>query len=91
MILPCNLSVIEASAFQNCISLNNIILPNTVKYIDTYAFYQCETLDNLTYEGTIQEFSNIIFNGPGLRNSPMHYFGYTPLEVVHCSDGDVRI
>jgi hypothetical protein len=77
------LSVISDGAFDNCTSLNNIILPNTVKFIENHAFLACYALDNLTYEGTMEEWQNASIDGGA--------FGYTPLEVVHCSDGDVMI
>jgi hypothetical protein len=44
-------TLIEHSAFRDCIELNSITIPNNVTSINTFGFYNCSKLSSVTFLG----------------------------------------
>ena len=51
------------------------------------AFESCTSLTNMTYLGTIEQFQTIRSKDYGSNR----WHRGTPLQVVHCKDGDVEL
>lgn len=76
-------SIIGEGVFCGCDVLSNVKLPQSLSEIQKDAFYYCEALEEISYAGTKKQWSAVKKN-PTWRD-------WTPLKVVHCSDGDVAI
>ena len=53
-------SVIDDSAFENCVSLTEVIIPDTVKYIGSYAFAGCTNLGALYVPNSVKSIDNSV-------------------------------
>jgi hypothetical protein len=54
ILLPYNLTVIQANAFEGCTSLGSIEIPAGVTKIDDYAFYNCTSLESVVSGNDIE-------------------------------------
>lgn len=71
--IPEGVTVIEGSAFENCVNLETVVLPNTVMEIGAYAFAGCTNLKNVVLPRSVvwvgpaafQEAGCGSFRGPG--------------------------
>ena len=70
----------------------DIIIPETVVLkkvayrvtgIGEYAFYECLSLTDITFQGTMAQWNEIDFGN--------RWNDEVPINVVHCTDGDVEI
>ena len=104
--LPSSLREIGESAFRNCKSLSSITIPDsvtkivwcaffavtslssitipiTVTSIEGYAFQKCNSLTAIHYNGTMEQWSKI--------NLDDNWHSQSSIEVIHCSDGDIKV
>lgn len=65
--------------------ITSVTIPATVRNIDNYAFTNCNSLSEINYGGTIQQWLNTS------TEMAISYGWFTPLQVVHCIDGDYKI
>ena len=63
--------------------LKNIIIPNSVTSIGTWAFGHCSSLTSIKYTGTKNQWSKIHFGDEWDEDSP--------IETIHCVDGDIKL
>ena len=106
IIIPNSVTEIGESAFRNCKSLSSITIPDsvtkivwcaffavtslssitipiTVTSIEGYAFQKCNSLTAIHYNGTMAQWSKI--------NLDDNWHSQSSIEVVHCSDGDIKV
>ena len=81
--IPNSVTSIGQSAFSGCTRLKNIIIPNSVTSIGTWAFSSCGVLTQIKYMGTISQWSKIHFGDKWYEDSP--------IETIHCIDGDIKL
>ena len=81
--IPDSITSIEKYAFFFCLSLTSITIPNSVTNIGNRAFFFCSNLNTIRYDGTIAQWEAI---KKGEQWNKM-----AKAEVVHCTDGDVKI
>ena len=62
IILPTNISNIEAYAFQNCPAMSELTIPGTVKTIGKYAFQSCTGLKKLIIQEGVTELGVYCFD-----------------------------
>jgi hypothetical protein len=72
---------IDDCAIYECSSLKSVIIGNSVTSIGEEAFGHCPLLRSVTFNGTIEQWGNVDLA-----------FGWNDyVELVHCTDGDVKI
>ena len=68
-------------AIYECPSLKSVVIGNSVTSIGEEAFGHCPLLRSVTFNGTIEQWGNVDLA-----------FGWNDyVELVHCTDGDVKI
>lgn len=77
------LDAIGYAAFHYCDYLASIVIPDSVTIIGSYAFYHCTSLTDIYYNGTKKQWTKII--------KCAHWDTDTPVEVIHCIDGDISL
>ena len=83
IVIPESVTSIEDYAFCACSSLTSIVIPDGVTSIEEYAFIGCKSLTSITFQGTIAQWNEIDFGN--------RWNDEVPINVVHCTDGDVEI
>jgi len=78
-----NLNIINKECFKNCLKLKHLYLPTSLTNIMEKAFEHCESLEEITYSGTKEQWLKI--------EKVDSYKDYCPLNIIHCSDGDLII
>lgn len=85
--IPSSVTVMESSCFECCYELESIDIPSTVTSFGHAVFANCPSFRYINYDGTIEQWNSI-------KKDDRWYKGtwhYTPLMVVHCTDGDIDI
>ena len=70
-------------AFEDCSSLTSIVIPDGVTSIGRCAFDGCSSLTSITFNGTKAQWNRIKL-GEDWNDE-------VPTEVIHCTDGEVKI
>jgi hypothetical protein len=106
IILPNTLTTIGDSAFENCSKLNSIVIPdsvmdiggwafsycsklpritipNNISHIGEWAFCECHRLRDVSFRGTKEQWGSII--------KGRYLFHKSPVNTIHCKDGDIEI
>ena len=83
IVIPDGVTSIGKRTFCGCKSLTSIVIPDGVTSIGEEAFAYCKSLTSITFNGTKAQWKGI-----KLGNS-LHAF--SPTEVIHCTDGEVKI
>ena len=83
IVIPDSVTSIGIEAFKYCSSLTSIVIPDSVTSIGYEAFDGCKSLTSITFQGTIMQWKKI--------NLCNNWNGEVPINVVHCTDGDVEI
>ena len=83
-----NVTSVPGLAFYCCENIQSISLPATIDDIGSNPFcnpfYRCFALETVNFEGTMAEWNGI--------SKPADLFPEDiPVQVVHCSDGDVAV
>ena len=81
--IPDSVKSIGLKAFEHCESLTAITIPDSVTNIQCEAFSCCFSLWTITYNGTQEQWKNIQLHH--------RWNDEVPINVVHCTDGDVEI
>lgn len=84
---PSTVTTLKTSCFECCYFLQTIDLPAGLKCIESYAFANCPSLHSITFRGTMAQWNAIKKQVDWCRGG----WQATPLEVVHCSDGDIAM
>ena len=81
--IPNSVTKIGHWSFKGCSNLISITIPNSVKNIGDSAFFGCTSLTSISFQGTIVQWKKIEFRDDWNEE--------IPANVVHCTDGDVKI
>lgn len=73
---------IEWAALADNDKLVKVVFPASITYLGKDIFSFCPKLSELYFEGTKAQWQSITKD---------HWKGYSPITVVHCSDGDVSV
>lgn len=74
---------IKSECFSECDQLREVSLGKDVELIDGFNFSDCSNLESITYLGTKKQFIG--------KNLPRNWFGGSSIEVVRCTDGDIKL
>ena len=77
------IKIISKTAFCGCTKLSKLILPASLAELGHLAFCECKSLEEIEFQGTKKQW--------GAIKKQSTWRDWTPLKVVHCSDGDVSI
>ena len=80
--IPDGVRFISVSCFRGCTALKSITLPATVSEFHINAFSGCSSLTDIFFKGTKAQFNDIFKDRTWMVG--------TPLQTVHCSDGDLN-
>ena len=83
MVIGNGVTSIGDLAFLGCSSLTSIVIPDSMTSIGDWAFRDCSSLTSITYNGTKAQWKGIKL-GEDWNDE-------VPTEVIHCTDGDVKI
>lgn len=85
--IPNSVKVLDTSTFECCYYLESIDIPIGLTSIGSYTFANCPSLKTINYEGTMEQWEALTKKVDWKRGKSRS----TPLEVIHCSDGDINI
>lgn len=74
---------IKSECFSECDQLREVSLGKDVELIGGFNFSDCSNLESITYLGTKKQFIG--------KNLPRNWFGGSSIEVVRCTDGDIKL
>ena len=74
---------IEWAALADNDKLVKVVFPASITYLGKDIFSFCPKLSELYFEGTKAQWQSI--------TKDLYWKGYSPITVVHCSDGDVSV
>lgn len=97
-VLPSQLQCIEKKAFTDCRMPRNITIPSSVARIGELAFSECSGLKEITYPKPIEAWkainkiwcSFINYENDEPVDKIDIWANYGSVEVIHCTDGDLR-
>lgn len=69
--------------FSACDQLQEVVLGKDVELTGGFNFSDCSNLESITYLGTKEQFMS--------KNLPRTRFGGGSIEVVRCTDGDIKL
>lgn len=69
--------------FSACDQLQEVVLGKDVELTGGFNFSDCSNLESITYLGTKEQFMS--------KNLPRTWFGGGSIEVVRCTDGDIKL
>ena len=81
--IPDSVISIGWGAFRDCSGLISVTIPRSVGTISKYAFYNCSNLSNIKYTGTKNQWLKI--------NHEYRWNEGSPIETIHCIDGDIEL
>lgn len=81
--LPEGLIQLRAAVFEECFSLEEVYLPRSLESIGNNVFSQRFNLYELNYAGTKVEWERIL--------KPSRWKVNSNLNVIHCTDGDIKL
>lgn len=82
VVIPGN-TKINNGCFNACDQLQEVVLGKDVELIGGFNFSDCSNLESITYLGTKEQFMS--------KNLPRTWFGGSSIEVVRCTDGDIKL
>ena len=82
VVIPGN-TKINNECFSGCDQLQEVVLGKDVELIGGFNFSDCSNLESITYLGTKEQFMS--------KNLPRTWFGGGSIEVVRCTDGDIKL
>lgn len=74
---------IKSECFSACDQLREVSLGKDVELIGGFNFSDCSNLESITYLGTKDQFIS--------KKLPRNWFGGSSIEVVRCTDGDIKL
>ena len=77
------IKTIAKHAFFDLNKLESVTLSEALETIEAEAFWSCNALKSITYTGTKAQWGQVV--------REVNWNLYSPISVVHCSDGDVAI
>lgn len=83
--IPNSVKKLDTSTFECCYYLESIDIPIGLTSIGSYTFANCPSFKTINYEGTIAQWEALTKKIDWNRGKSRS----TPLEVIHCSDGDI--
>lgn len=60
-VMPKTVTLIDKSAFSNCISLSGVVFPEGLKTVTEYAFYNCTSFGNVTIPDSVTAIGSYAF------------------------------
>lgn len=102
---PDSINIIESSAFEHCSSLTSIVLPKYLVEISRRMFCYCESLSSVVIPQSVITIGEEAFCGCkslkeitflGTKNQwrlikkGHHWKENAQIQVIHCSDGDIK-
>lgn len=81
--IPSTVEEIAESSFNYCQSIISITLPKSITKINYGTFWDCMNLETIYYNGTVEEWQKVSLQP--------NWKGNTPINVIKCIDGDVRV
>lgn len=82
VVIPGN-TKIKSECFSDCDQLREVSLGKDVELIGGFNFSDCSNLESITYLGTKEQFIG--------KKLPRNWFGGSSIEVVRCTDGDIKL
>ena len=83
IVIPNSVKNIGGNAFSWCVRLKYITIPDSITTIGNWAFAFCHNLNTINYCGTIAQWNKIKFGED--------WNIMAGAEVVHCTDGDIKL
>ena len=81
--IPEGVRKISKYAFYYKQKLETVFISKSVTEIGWEAFYECQNLSTVYYQGTMEEWKKVKLGGNWKWGSD--------IEVIHCSDGDIKV
>lgn len=85
--IPSSVKILDSSCFECCYDLESLDIPASVSYIGHAIVANCPSFKYINYKGTIEQWNAIPKDSRWYKGT----WRYTPLTVIHCSDGDIEI
>ena len=103
--IPDSVTSISSHTFYNCTSLTSVTIPNSVTSIGGYAFSHCTGLTHVTIGGRVTDIGEYAFSDDVLEEitykgtkkdwrkiNKVRFWRYrSPINTIHCTDGDITL
>ena len=83
IVIPDQVESILEEVFYQCTDLKYVFLPKGIRAVGVKAFSQCISLKDIHYGGTKMQWEDMVKED--------YWDEDTPLEIIHCSDGDIEV
>lgn len=83
IVIPEQVETLKEEIFYQCTDLKYVFLPKGIRFIEVKAFSQCISLKEIHYGGTEEQWEDIV--------KEYYWDDDTPLETIHCKDGDIEL